>query len=311
MCLYPKFIRNPKYKPNKKNKGYYVPPTDARVLRVPVGCGKCIECRKQKARNWQIRLQQELKKNIQGYFVTMTFSEESLKEIENKLNVKECNAVAGYAIRKFLERWRKKYKKSLRHWLITELGHQGTERIHVHGIIFTNETFNNEILFKYWKYGITFTGTYCNEKTINYVVKYVTKLDIDHKGFEGEIYCSSGIGDNWTRTNEFTMRMYRPKNTIEYMTMENGTRVNMPIYYRNKRYSEEEREQLWLEKLDKHVIYVCGIKCDVSTIKGINKYNEILKGKQEDNEKLGYGNDNEEWKKKEYNTTLRQLNITK
>ena len=38
------------------------------------------------------------------------------------------NAIAAYAIRKFLERWRKKFKKSLRHWLVTELGHNGIEK---------------------------------------------------------------------------------------------------------------------------------------------------------------------------------------
>ena len=50
MCLYPKLIKNPKYRPNKKNN--YNPPTceDDRVLYVPVGCGNCIECRNQKNR---------------------------------------------------------------------------------------------------------------------------------------------------------------------------------------------------------------------------------------------------------------------
>ena len=51
MCLYPKPIENPKYRPNKKNN--YNPPTceDDRVLYVPVGCGNCIECRNQKKEN--------------------------------------------------------------------------------------------------------------------------------------------------------------------------------------------------------------------------------------------------------------------
>ena len=50
MCLYPKLIKNKKYVPNKKNKGKVPTPPDERVLWVPVGCGKCIECMKQKAR---------------------------------------------------------------------------------------------------------------------------------------------------------------------------------------------------------------------------------------------------------------------
>ena len=61
MCLYPKLIKNPKYRPNKKNN--YNPPIceDERVLYVPVGCGNCIECRNQKKREWQTRMNEEIK----------------------------------------------------------------------------------------------------------------------------------------------------------------------------------------------------------------------------------------------------------
>ena len=48
MCLYPKLIQNPKYKKNKKNGGNVPTPQDDRVLLVPIGCGKCFECMKQK-----------------------------------------------------------------------------------------------------------------------------------------------------------------------------------------------------------------------------------------------------------------------
>ena len=43
MCLYPRLIKNPKYKPNKKNGGRVPPILDSRVLAVPIGCGKCLE----------------------------------------------------------------------------------------------------------------------------------------------------------------------------------------------------------------------------------------------------------------------------
>ena len=51
MCLYPKLIRNPKYKSTKKNGGVVPPLVDKRVGLIPVGCGKCMECRKKKARD--------------------------------------------------------------------------------------------------------------------------------------------------------------------------------------------------------------------------------------------------------------------
>ena len=41
-------IKNPKYLPNKKNNNNPPEITDERVKYVPVGCGNCMECRKQK-----------------------------------------------------------------------------------------------------------------------------------------------------------------------------------------------------------------------------------------------------------------------
>ena len=188
MCLYPKLIKNPKYKANKKNGGIIPECNDNRVLYVPVGCGNCIECMKQKARQWQVRLSEEIKQNQQMYMVTLTFGEEELetlsKEAEHRylINRIEENEIATLAVRRFLERWRKKYKKSVRHWLVTELGHNGTENIHLHGIIWTDEQKARSIK-DLWGYGFVWDGysinekkqNYVNEKTINYIVKYIMK----------------------------------------------------------------------------------------------------------------------------------------
>ena len=51
MCLYPKLIINPKYKVNKKNGGNIPPMIDERVKYVPIGCQKCIECKKRTKEN--------------------------------------------------------------------------------------------------------------------------------------------------------------------------------------------------------------------------------------------------------------------
>ena len=307
MCLYPRLILNPKYLPSKKNG--YNPPVcmDFRVKYVPVGCGVCMECRKQKSRQWQVRLNEELKVN-KGYFVTLTFTNEALENLCNKLDCNESNAVAGKAVRLFLERWRKKHKKSIRHWLITELGHQNTERIHLHGLIFTNETFNNDILAQFWQYGMTYTGDYCNEKTINYVVKYVTKIDIDHKGYEPQIFCSAGLGANYINSQTRNKHKVR-KTTIETYKLNNGAEINLPIYYRNKLFNEEEREILWLEKIEKHIRYINGIECrNIDTEQGMKRYYNVLYQQQERNVQLGYGEPSQEWKKRDYNVTLKMLN---
>lgn len=313
MCLFPKLIPNRKFYPNKKN-GFNPPPMkDGRTKLVPVGCGKCVECKKQKAREWQVRLCEEEKIWKYKYCMTLTFTNEDLLTLCKENNLKESNAVATLAMRRFLERWRKQYKKSLRHWFITELGHENTERIHMHGIIFSNEPLTNEIIERYWKYGNVDWGEWWGLKTINYLIKYVHKVDTDHKQFEQIVLCSKGIGANYlTRSIIKKIHKYNRENTIEFYRLPNGCKVNLPIYYRNKLWDEETREKLWCHRLDKDERYVMGIKIsDVSTIEGNRLYYKILNTAQETNNTMGFGNDSKEWKKRDYNVTWKMLQKAK
>jgi hypothetical protein len=94
MCLFPRLIKNPKYKSNKKNGGKIPPITDTRVLVIPIGCGQCMECRKQKKREWQVRLNEEVKEPGQKHMITLTLSNESYQQINN--TYKEINEAKGY-----------------------------------------------------------------------------------------------------------------------------------------------------------------------------------------------------------------------
>lgn len=310
MCLYPKLIDNRKYKPNKKNNFNPPPLTDIRVSKVAVGCGKCLECRKQKAREWQVRLHEEIKNHKYAYGLTFTFSCEELDKLCKEIGLKECNAVATKAIRRFLERWRKTHKKSLVHWFITELGHENTERIHLHGIIFSDNELKAETIASHWKYGNIRVNDYCNERTINYLIKYVHKIDTDHKDYQPIILCSKGIGGRYLMSfHAQNAHAYKPNNTIEYYRLNNGVKVNLPVYYRNKLWTEEERERLWIERIEKGERYVMGIKIsNFDTREGYNRYMRILERAQETNRKLGFGDDTAKWKSRDYNVTLRMLN---
>lgn len=310
MCLYPKLIDNRKYKPTRKNNFNPPPLTDLRVSKVAVGCGKCIECRKQKAREWQVRLHEEIKDHKFAYGVTFTFSCEELEKLCKEIGLKECNAVATKAVRRFLERWRKTYKKSLCHWFITELGHENTERIHLHGIIFSEFEIKPQTFADYWKYGNVRINDYCNGKTINYLIKYVHKIDTDHKDYMPIVLCSKGIGQRYLKTfHAKTLHAYKPNNTKEFYRLNNGQKVNLPTYFRNKLWTEEEREQLWIDRIEKGERYVLGIKIDnFNTEEGYKRYMRILERAQETNRKLGYGDDSRKWRKRDYNVTLKMLN---
>lgn len=305
MCLFPKLIKNPKYKPNKKNN--YNPPTciDERTMYVPIACGVCMECMKKKSREWQIRLNEELKttnyKN--AHFVTLTFSNEELQKLCEEKKSEESNYIATIAVRRFLERYRKENKKSIKHFLITELGGEHTERIHLHGILWGDK----EKIEKHWKYGYIDFGKYVNQKSINYIVKYITKIDTKHKNYKPIILCSKGIGRIYIEKPISQQNYYNENETNENYRLPTGEKIALPIYYRNYIYTEEEREKLWLKKLDKQERWILGQKIDISTQKGIEMYNNILKNAQKKNKKLGYGDDSKDWEKKSYNVTIHKI----
>jgi hypothetical protein len=346
MCLYPRLIRNPRYKENKKNGGQLPPIIDKRVLSIPIGCGNCMECRKQKQNMWLTRLIEDVRTNTNGKFVTLTFNNQSLSDLraelilelnkdseiitkkykdkakkyntEYKLEGYDLdNAIATLAIRKFTNRWRKHHGKTIRHFLITELGHGKTEHLHLHGILWHGDENNiketMDKIEKIWGYGYVWKGkeykgklqNYVNERTVNYIGKYITKIDQQHKEYRPIILCSNGIGKPYTDSTRAANNKFAGKETRDVYIKDNGSKINLPIYFRNKLYTDEEKEQLWLNKLDKSTRYINGIKIDVS--KNYDEYFKILIQERKRNAKLGFGNNYMNWNRLEYENEIRKL----
>lgn len=309
MCLYPRLIRNKKYTMNAKNGGVVPAILDKRVLTVPVGCSKCIECMKQKSREWQVRLMEDVRHNKNGKFVTLTYSNESIKKISKEIKGLKGydldNEIAKKSVRWFLERWRKKYKKSIRHWLVTELGHNGTENIHIHGIMWTDQSLDE--IEKIWQYGYIWKGkeNYVSEKTVNYLVKYVNKIDKVHTEYKPKILTSAGIGGGYIDRGESRNNQYKGEDTNETYKTRTGHKIAMPTYWRNKIYSEDEREALWLHKLDKQERWICGEKISIKD--GDDEYYSTLEYYRRKNKRLGYGNDSVNWDKKNYENERRKI----
>lgn len=331
MCLYPQLILNKRYTETKKNGGIIPPIIDPRTRVVAIGCEQCIECRKQKARAWQIRLLEDIKKHKGGKFITLTFSEEWLTKLEKTVNDKWRgtlaelggynlqNEIATVAVKRFRERYRDKWGTSIRHWLITELGHEGTERIHLHGIIWTDK--NLEHVEQIWKYGYMWKGTpihgakgkieyknYVNNRTVNYIMKYVHKVDEKHKEFRGKILTSPGIGANYMERTDWIKNQYNGTNTIETYRSGTGHKMGMPIYYRNKIYTDQEREMLWIQKLNKEERWICGERVEYKN--GIEPYYDLLSYHRERSKRLGYGTGTRDWSRNEYEKQRKMLRKT-
>jgi hypothetical protein len=270
-------MRNPRYYKDGRNlRPEFLPSAykiDHRLMWVTINCGQCSECRKEKAKEWQIRLMEEYKTSNCGQFVTLTISDYWGEKMQQELGTADSKKIATKMVELFRERWRKELGKSPRHFLITELGHKGTKRLHLHGIIFEpvekfgqikyiNE-YNKKIgrisstLTKLWKYGHAAIGySNCNEKMITYITKYITKIDNDHKGYYGTILASPGIGKGYTNKNKTEYHKYKAEKTRKKYKLNNGIEIRMPQYYKNKLWNTQEKEKLRLIEEDKEILRV-------------------------------------------------------
>lgn len=186
---------------------------------------------------------------------------------------------------------------------MTELGHENTEHVHMHGMIWTNEDYT--VIRDIWQYGWIYPRSKdeadknrIGEATINYVMKYITKIDKEHEEYKSIILCSKGIGKGYLKRDEWKDNKYKGNETRGYYRTNSGHKIALPIYYRNNIYTEEEREKLWIQILDEEKRYILGKEIDIS--KGEEEYFKILKIAQKKNTEWGYGNNVKNWERIKY-----------
>ena len=99
---------------------------------------------------------------------------------------------------------------NIKHWIVTEKGHTNTRRIHIHGIFWhPNKAGLSYLLNKCWTAGYSYQGKYVNDKTVNYIVKYITKPDLDNPEYKGIVLCSPGRGSNYINRQDAKRNKYR------------------------------------------------------------------------------------------------------
>jgi hypothetical protein len=181
-------------------------------------------------------------------------------------------------MRKFLERVRKQTGKSIKHFVITERGEQNG-RIHMHGI-----WFGKAELLRKWQYGRVSVGNkelesylkkpkgnFVGDKSINYIMKYIGRTNMKYKNHIGKVLCSKGIGANAIEK----LKIYKKEESI--YKDRSGRRHAMPEYFKKKIYTEKERDEMWVRKLDEGNIWVCGEEIkNINSHKGAKLYENAL-----------------------------------
>lgn len=241
---------------------------DDAYIKVP--CGKCAECRRARGLEWQIRLVSEMRgvttTSLISYFVTLTLSPSHYARFATN---------PARAIRLFLERYRKRYKQSCRHWIVTELG-ETNDRLHFHGLLFSSYPLDAKILSDLWQYGFVYVGRYSDVKSAKYVTKYITKLDMKHPDFEPSVFASPGIGKSFVEQyGEFV----KACQNYVYRDPINGTLSRLPRYYKTKIFSPEEIKKHSQEVKEKGPIITWkGMKfsCPSAWLSFAKKQNEIF-----------------------------------
>jgi len=194
-------------------------------LRVQVACGRCIGCRIDRARDWQIRLIHESTLHASSVFATLTYDDEHLPS---------DGSLVERDMQLFFKRLRKsRPERHIPMFYCAEYGDQ-TLRPHYHAIIFgvdfpdkvrhsgegANTLYRSDELAKLWGKGFVSFGSVTPE-SCRYVADYVFKR------FSGDV-----ADAKYSRIDPGTGELYQV--TPEYGRMSRRPAIGMRHYDRFK-----------------------------------------------------------------------------
>lgn len=253
-CLQPITIVNPHYRKLQPDKRLCQQIYGQKLdYLLSVGCGKCFLCKRKYQSAWRIRLNHEYMFGnhdlSKSWFVTLTLNESYYKLALNN---------PSKLIRDFLERYREKTRqkfgrkngKSLFHWIVSERGEK-RGRLHFHGLLF------DSLLPKYivedcWKFGFV-SFKKITLKRCGYVTKYITKgmsedACQESKEHQPRVWCSPGIGRCYTEQSD-ALKLATSNGFLVPFIVKNNFVYAMPRYYRDKLFTEEQKQILSAQSL--------------------------------------------------------------
>lgn len=295
-CLYPlKGWRSHALNPTGKRSIVFKHIEGIKSQGVTVPCGRCINCRLEKSRQWALRCEKESELYDSNCVVTLTYDDENLPE-NGSLNLAD--------VQKFMKRLRKHYQgRNIRSYGCGEYGEQRA-RPHYHIILFNHDFedkrpdldmqklepqhqyWTSEILDSLWDMGRTQIMP-LNFETAAYVARYVMKK---HSGPEATRVKLNSLGSLVPVAHERSLAVSRRpgigrdwyekyKHTLCNSTIFSRGRPMRPPTFFDRRMEIDDPEQYAKVKLQRKIEYQ----------KTIEKLKfEYLNGNYTNSAKLGY-----------------------
>lgn len=209
-------------------------------------CGKCLDCLNRRISGWSFRLMQEYRTAQTAYFVTLTYNTDHVP-----ITARGFMSLQKTDLQKFFKRLRKyesKHNKNNRKITYYACGEYGTKtrRPHYHAILYNATPQGIE---RAWTLGDLHLGQ-VNEASVGYTLKYMCKDPANpipaHKNDDRQpiwSIMSKGIGANYLTTAKKT---WHKRNLLErmYIPIEDGKKIAMPRYYKQKIYTDHERQHI-------------------------------------------------------------------
>ncbi len=225
-----------------------------------VPCGKCYECKKRRTQDWIFRLMEEDKVSSSAYFVTLTYSNDTVPQTKNGFLTLRKKDLTDYfnRLKTHDKRSMRDYHEELppgspvRYFAVGEYGSK-TERPHYHAIIYNIWDVDN--IYKAWGRYNRLNNRYdyigdvkisgVGYQSIGYTAKYIMKEGLipkfkkDDRVPEFNIQ-SNGLGKSYL-TRE-TRMWHQADLTRNYVVLPGGTKFALPRYYRDKIYLNHQKE---------------------------------------------------------------------
>lgn len=214
---------------------------------IPVPCGKCPDCLERRKENWCFRLKKQEEVSASALFITLTYDNKHVPRSKNGfLTLDKAH------FQNFMKALRRNTQLNVKisYYAVGEYG-STTHRPHYHAIIFNALEAD---IRKSWIHGHIDVGSF-STGSVSYVASYINKGRLvpahprDDRAKEFALM-SKKMGINYL--TPAVIDYHKADLNRNYLTYEGGYKKPLPRYFRNKIYSEAERDQQATLLLTKH-----------------------------------------------------------